>query len=298
MHKRYSYENLKNDIKILKSITILDKNIKISNKYKTYMGNNLYLLKFGTGEHRILLTAAFHGMEDITAKILMQFAKNLLKLYRNYDQNALEIFTRTSIYMVPMVNPDGIAISMNKIKTTDAIYPTLLYMNESNPDFTKWQANSRGVDINHNFDADWELSEEYEKKLGIFGPSRTKYSGEKPESEIESRFLVELVKQHNFEAVMAFHSQGEEIYYDFNGKIPKSSAELVKRFERVSGYRGSVPLGSAAFGGFKDWFIKEYNRSGFTIEVGKGENPLPPEQFDEIYPKSEAIIYELLKYYV
>ena len=35
--------------------------------------------------------------------------------------------------------------------------------------------------------------------------------------------------------------------------------------------------------GYKDWFIQEYNRPGYTIEVGKGVNPLPLSQFPQIY---------------
>ena len=45
------------------------------------------------------------------------------------------------------------------------------------------------------------------------------------------------------------------------------------------------PTGMASHGGFKDWFIESFGRPGFTIEIGRGENPLPISDFDEIYKK-------------
>ena len=39
-----------------------------------------------------------------------------------------------------------------------------------------------------------------------------------------------------------------------------------------------------------DWFIQDYNRPGYTIESGIGENPLPISQFDEIYQDNIGIL--------
>ena len=51
----------------------------------------------------------------------------------------------------------------------------------------------------------------------------------------------------------------------------------------LSGYALSAPEGIASYAGYKDWFIQEYRRPGYTIEVGRGVNPLPITQFDSIY---------------
>lgn len=50
-----------------------------------------------------------------------------------------------------------------------------------------------------------------------------------------------------------------------------------------------VPYNSS-FAGYKDWFIQDYNRPGYTIEAGLGENPLPITQFDEIYKNNLGIL--------
>jgi g-D-glutamyl-meso-diaminopimelate peptidase len=57
-----------------------------------------------------------------------------------------------------------------------------------------------------------------------------------------------------------------------------------------SGYALDVPVNIATGGGFKDWFIKEYSRPGFTVEVGKGENPLPITQATQIYKQIEEML--------
>ena len=83
--------------------------------------------------------------------------------------------------------------------------------------------------------------------------------------------------------VVAFHTQGQEIYWQFQDCAPINAFSIGKAFSNVSGYKlADVPYNSS-FAGYKDWFIQDYNLPGFTIEAGLGENPLPISQFDEIY---------------
>ena len=63
-----------------------------------------------------------------------------------------------------------------------------------------------------------------------------------------------------------------------------------KILSQTSGYKLSSPEGLAVGGGFKDWFIKTFNKPGFTIEIGKGKNPLPISDFDSIYKKLEKML--------
>ena len=46
----------------------------------------------------------------------------------------------------------------------------------------------------------------------------------------------------------------------------------------------------SANAGYKDWFIKQYNRPGYTIEAGIGTNPLPLSQFNRIYNDNIGIL--------
>ena len=57
-----------------------------------------------------------------------------------------------------------------------------------------------------------------------------------------------------------------------------------------SGYALDVPISIAEGGGFKDWFISEFKRPAFTIELGKGKNPLPIEDANEIYRRVREML--------
>ena len=93
-----------------------------------------------------------------------------------------------------------------------------------------------------------------------------------------------------YELILAYHTQGELIYWKFDGYEPEGSYALARRMEAVSGYAvEDTPYGSGA-AGYKDWFIQQYNRPGYTIEAGKGQNPLPISQFDDIYRDNIGIL--------
>lgn len=99
--------------------------------------------------------------------------------------------------------------------------------------------------------------------------------------------MVKLTNDRDFTRVNALHTQGEEIYWGFEGLEPSISAGIVQEYARVSGYKEVHYVDN--FAGYKDWFIQEYQRPGFTIELGSGRNPLPIGQFDEIYEESLGI---------
>ncbi|MBE5040029.1 M14 family metallopeptidase [Ructibacterium gallinarum] len=237
---------------------------------KSIQNRKLYALKLGHGNKKIFFNGAHHGMEWLTAKLLMQFAKDLAA--DTYSTHTL--LDACTLYLVPMVNPDGVEIAVSG---------------------KQWQANARGVDLNHNYDALWHLSKQGEPEAGVLGPGPTRFSGPFPESEPESRAIADFTRQNSFDLVMAFHSQGEVIYWDFCGFAPDKSFVYAKRFEAVSPYRMDSPKGIASYGGYKDWFIRTFRRPGFTIEIGQGENPLPPEDFPKIYARTLPLMLEAMK---
>ena len=237
---------------------------------KSRKGKNLYVLKLGHGNRRIFFNGAHHGMEWLTAKLLMKFAEEIADGAYNSDV----LLDSCTLYIVPMVNPDGVEIAA-----------------AGKP----WQANAAGVDLNHNYDALWHMSKQAERDAGITGPGPTRYSGAFPESEPESHAIADFTRQNPFDIVLAFHSQGEVIYWDFCGFAPDKSYEYAKRFEAVSPYRMDRTEGIASYGGYKDWFIRVFKRPGFTIEIGLGENPLPIEDLPRIYERTLPLMLEALK---
>ena len=95
---------------------------------------------------------------------------------------------------------------------------------------------------------------------------------------------------HNFSLVLAYHTQGKEIYWQFQNYNPPNSFEIGQKLAESNGYLLAETPYNSSFAGFKDWFIQKYNKPGYTIEAGIGENPLPITQFAEIYNDNLGIL--------
>ncbi len=242
------------------------------------LGRKIEALEIGKGKKKLLIVGVHHAAEWITGLAALRFAEEIAKDFQLEDKR---------IIIIPLLNPDGVEVEQNGAEGGDIFCERLISQNGCN-DFSLWQANVRGVDLNHNYDAKWIEGKKHEKELGIFGGGRTRYSGEFPESEPETAALTALVRAMGIDCVIALHSQGEEIYADFDGETPDE--ELAEEMARAGGYKLVKLDGYTSCGGFKDWFISEYHRPGFTLEIGFGENPLPLEDFEEIYGKAAKIL--------
>ena len=146
------------------------------------------------------------------------------------------------------------------------------------------------MDLNLQFPAGWEQAKQIKFDQGFVGPAPRDYVGKKPLSTPESLALYQFTKLHDFRLILAYHTQGKEIYWQFQNYAPPESLEIGKKFEDISGYKlANVPYNSS-FAGYKDWFLKEYKRPGYTIEAGIGTNPLPISQFSQIYSDNIGIL--------
>ena len=129
-----------------------------------------------------------------------------------------------------------------------------------------------------------------ERENGIDGPSPRQFGGACAESEPETRALTALCRRAQFRHVLALHSQGEEIYWQYGERTPDTARMMANILAASSGYAVAEPTGLASHGGFKDWFIEEMGRPGFTIEMGRGKNPLPLDEFEPIYEKAREML--------
>ncbi len=253
---------------------------------KSVMGRELLALQLGKAKSYLLIAAAFHGTERITAAVALRFAEQMCTaVAAGGDLTGIPVrraLKERGLIILPMVNPDGCDIAIHGEKGCLGRAERIKRLCGGH--FEEWNANGRGVDINHNFNAGWQRLKELEREAGIFGPGPTQYGGCRPESEPETAALVSLCQRVNIEQVMALHTQGEEIYWRYGNNTPPQSERMAKILAASSGYRMADPQGTAAFGGFKDWFIDKFGRPAFTVELGRGVNPLPPEDLDKIYP--------------
>ncbi|APU60326.1 M14 family metallopeptidase [Clostridium botulinum] len=288
----YTYEIMEKDIMALKERYPF---IQVGVAGKSVLGKNLYYIKLGNGSNEVFYNGAHHALEWITALLLMKFIEDFSRAYSEGSKikgyNIEDIWNRSSIYIMPMVNPDGVDLVINGLQRNNPYYDDLIKWNNGSTDFSKnWQANIKGVDLNHNYNASWYESKIAEESYGVYGPGPTRYGGPYPESEPESRSVADFTRNHNFRLILAYHSQGEVIYWTYRDIIPPGAREIGELFSKVSGYELSETVGIASYAGYKDWFIAQFKRPGFTIEVGKGTNPLPLSQFDKIYRDNIEIL--------
>ncbi|HZK56137.1 MAG TPA: M14 family metallopeptidase [Desulfosporosinus sp.] len=288
----YTYEIMARDVQGLQTRYPF---IKVEIAGKSVLGKNLYALKLGNGPVEVFYNASHHALEWITSPLLLKFTENFAKAYveghkvLGYDPK--DILQQNTIYIMPMVNPDGVNLVLQGLQKDDQFYDQLMAWNKGRMNFsTVWQANIRGVDLNHNYDASWELSKQAEPAYDVHGPGPTRFSGTQPESEPESKAVADFTRKHNFRLVIAYHSQGEVIYWTYQDKTPPEGQRIAQLFSRVSGYAMSQPTGITSFAGYKDWFIDKFRKPGFTIEVGMGKNPLPISQFTKIYQDNEELL--------
>ena len=147
-----------------------------------------------------------------------------------------------------------------------------------------------GVDLNLQFPAGWEQAREIKYAQGFNQPAPRDFVGFGPLSEPEALTIYNFTLMHDFKLILAYHTQGQEIYWQFQNFNPPNSLEIGQSLAEASGYRLSDTPYNSSFAGYKDWFIQNYNLPGYTIEAGIGENPLPISQFDEIYNDNIGIL--------
>ncbi len=131
----------------------------------------------------------------------------------------------TKLMFVPCVNPDGVA--------------------------SKTRVNSNGVDINRNFPTkNWELTEKNE----FFG-------GEKPMSEIETKFLVDVIEQNKPNLILTLHAPFKVVNYDGDAQ------EVAKKVSEIIGYPVEASIGYPTPGSFGTWAGIENKIPTITLEL-------------------------------
>ena len=254
-------------------------------------------LVIGEGPRKVIYTAAHHANEWITALILLRFAEELAQAIATdgeiFGQSASRISQTATIYMVPMVDPDGVDLVTGAIEENTGQYRLARLLADNYPQIPfpeGWKANLLGVDLNLQYPAKWLQAREIKFSAGFTRPGPRDYVGRAPLDQRETRALAGYTEAIDPAMVLAFHSQGKEIYWQFADIFVPGARELGEEFARVSGYALADTPYNSSFAGYKDWFINRWRRPGYTIEVGEGENPLPISQFPEIYADNLGIM--------
>ena len=244
----------------------------------------------GNGPRKVIFSAAHHANEWITSLVLLRFAEELAEAIQNggeiYGQDAKALAEAVTIYMVPMVDPDGVDLVVGAIEPGDIQYDLAERLARDYPTIPfpeGWKANLLGVDLNLQYPAGWLQARQIKFAQGFVRPGPRDYVGRAPLNQFESRALYGYTEFIDPALVLALHSQGKEIYWQFQDIFVPGAEELGRKMAEVSGYTLADTPYNSSFAGYKDWFIQQFRRPGYTVEVGLGINPLPIKQFGEIY---------------
>lgn len=108
----YTYDILNMNISSFSTIYPF---IEIGSIGTSVMGRNIPYLRIGTGKKEVFYSSSIHANEWICSPVVMKFLENLALAYVNdgyiYGYLARNILRSTSIYIVPMVNPDRCGFS-------------------------------------------------------------------------------------------------------------------------------------------------------------------------------------------
>ena len=198
----------------------------------------------------------------------------------------------TTLAIAPCVDPDGLDLVTGDL-TGGPAYESAAAIAGDFPGIpfpSGWKANIRGTDLNLQYPAGWEKAREIKFSQGYTRPAPRDFVGTAPLSAPESRAMFNYTKLFSPALTLSYHSQGQVIYWKYLDLEPPGSREIAESFGRVSGYLVEETPYASGHAGYKDWYIQDFNRPGYTIEVGLGENPLPLSQFDSIYEDNLGIL--------
>ena len=273
-------------------------------KYKigrSVAGHRIEAIRIGAGPLRVGVNASHHANEWITTPLVLQFMERYAEAFtkngRVGDVSSQTLYENSTLTLVPLVNPDGVDLVTGAFSEGDSFYESARALSAFYPSIpfpSGWKANISGVDLNLGYPAGWENARAIKQAQGFTRPGPRDYVGTRPLEAPENRAMYELSIRERYDRAIAYHTQGGEIYWEFQGYAPQGSQALADRFSAASGYRvANVPYGSS-FAGYKDWMIDSLRANAFTVEAGRGTNPLPITDLSSIYAENVGILTALL----
>lgn len=246
----------------------------------------IYALRLGRGKKgKLMFSGAHHAREWLTTVLLMDMIEMLCENETKNSQTRL--LDDITFWFIPMVNPDGVTL-VQEGPTGFSNEEDLMRWNFDRTGFQAWKANSRGVDLNRQYPADWDTI-----RSDPGEPSPSHYKGSKPVSEPEVKAVYDFILKNRFDLTVAYHSSGEEIYWKYKskGKLAKKAKYLAEKIHCQTGYEMIDPGENPSGGGLTDWFLSCIQKPGFTIEIAPyvGPRPVPLYFYQKIWLENKEI---------
>lgn len=240
--KNYGFSELEKDLEKLRGKT------EVSVIGSSALGRELFLLKIGSGRKKKLILASIHGREQVTSLFVMKSLSQLEKVPED-----------TSLFIVPMANPDGVEISLGRDVP-------LVMPKDFKPCLFKNNANN--INLNANFPYCFEKVPKWRQ------------GGEAPACEKETQAIISLCEKEKFSSCLSLHVRGNCIFFrDWGNAQVEHDFALAKSISHKCGFDLVAPTQKAEdySGGFENWFRYRFCRPALCIELVK----------DEVIPYSE-----------
>ena len=246
--------------------------------YQVIMGNK-------NAKNAIYIQASIHGREWMNTWIMMESLEMCLDNWNTgialNGETYGQVFQDCCIYLLPMVNPDGVTISQYGLKAinNEAVRNNCKLMPGAKSS-KKWKANANGVDLNRNFSTGWN------SKIDVLKPGSEFYNGVGPFTEPETLAIKSALDQRKFTAAITYHSMEGAIYWDLGqeGALRDQTLTFATHCKNITGY----PLRSAATlkGLDYNYMIWEKGIPTVCIETGTVACPLPYSQFKKLWKQN------------
>lgn len=267
-NQTYTYETMTSNIK-----TLAQKYpglVQYRSIGKTPYGRDIWAVKLGRGDATVLYNASHHAREWMTTNIVMEMIDQYSERYVSNGTmdgyNVANVLNNTSIWFVPMTNPDGVVLQQKGLSAfPTSAHANLIKMNGGSKDFKRWKSNAQGVDLNRQYPARWEQISNNAK-----APSYKDYKGSAPLVTKEAKAVSALTYLVDPEITNSYHTAGRILYYHFNygTNTFEGDKTLGTTLANMTGYRLIPPdTQLSSGGGYKDWFIQTFKRPGFTFEL-------------------------------
>ncbi len=278
----YSYENMRADIEELRKryggildVVVLERTADQRNVFCIRIGNPM-------ADHSFVVDAALHGREWLNTQVLMRILEDDCRILTGKTYKGRfyrKILDKVCLYILPMVNPDGVSISQYGVAIIRDNRLREAIMGMPKESYYRWKANARGVDLNRNFTIDFKQNLEKQ-------PSAQEYGGEKPLSEQETKALVRLVENVHPKAVIHYHEAGSLIFY-------QKKSPIIKKISHITHYP-TRKEDEPAPGCFSSWLTGQGIVS-CTVETCHGKAPAPHWQIFLVYIRNRKILMEVMK---
>ncbi len=258
------------------------------------------------------IVGAHHARELITVENALYFIDNLIYNQINFA-NYSDLLANTEIYIIPMLNPDGVSIihkfpeqrkNMNPIDDDEdgSLFDeeermyfwdselNTSYFVENDLDYDGDIAEDLpgGTDLNRNYPVFWDGFSSSTDKNSVT------YRGETPFSELETQAIRDFMKGHSFNLAVSLHSGATAIVtpWCYNLSLPIDDKEeynaLLTDLKDITGFSLWNETGYNITGGWDDYCYSYYNILSFTLKTY--QKPSNDSYFDYYNPSGTGIL--------